>query len=362
MERKGSIFPLINTGCWLGDKLSVKNSKLDLFLKQTARLVDPVIKEILTKYLSKENQKLIKYQISIGGKRIRPALAIFSSRLLRGKMKDVLYPAAGLEILHNYTLIVDDIIDNSLLRRNKPTVWFNFGRSIAQCLGMDYSAALFQAASYSKKAVEISELFAKTLKEIVDGEILDILFEEKGRPEEPYIEKNRYQKVTKKDYFKMVSKKTASLFQASCQVGGICAKASKKELRALKNYGFNLGMAFQISDDILDIFGKEELFGKEIGKDIKERKRGNIVILFALEELSSKERKNLLKIIKKKKIKNRDVEKAVGLIEKTKAQEKAYQLGKSFIEKAKKNLNLLPQNKWNSVLRELADFIMERKK
>ncbi len=83
----------------------------------------------------------------------------------------------------------------------------------------------------------------------------------------------------------MVSEKTAALFQASCEIGGICANAKKRQLKVLKNYGFNLGIAFQIRDDILDIFGDEKEFGKKIGKDIKERKLGNAVIFYALKEL-----------------------------------------------------------------------------
>ena len=335
---------------------------LSSLLEKTARIVDPLIEELLTSYVDERTKEIVNYQASTGGKRIRPALAILSCQLLGGKIEDVLYPAAGLEILHNYSLIIDDIIDNSNLRRGELSCWAKFGKSIAQCIGVDYSAAIFQAANKSKESVKISELFAKTMKIGVDGEILDILFEQSGRKNESYVVENRYREVTKEDYLEMISKKTAFLFQTSCEVGGICAGANHRKIEALKNYGFNLGMGFQIQDDILDIFGKKRLLNKGINKDIIERKRGNIVILLALKELPVATREKFLAIIGKKKIKEADIEQALNLIKKVNAYQKARELGKSFIEKSKENLKLLPQNKQNNILEMIAEFVIERER
>lgn len=336
--------------------------KLKSILVKFAKVVDPVIEKVVVSNVDKKFQKIVSYQTSTGGKRLRPALAIISCKMLGGKLKDVLYPAAGLEILHNYTLIVDDIIDNGNLRRGKPTTWFKFGKSIAQCIGINYSAAIFQTANRSKSSVLITELFTKTLKTLVDGEILDILFERAGRDEESYVVKNRYRKITEKDYFEMISKKTAVLFRTSCEIGGICVGAKEEKLNALRRYGFNLGMIFQITDDILDIFGKEREFKKKIGKDIEEKKEGNIIILLALKELSLADKNKFLKIMRKDKVNKKDIREAMKLIKKTNSRQKAYKLGKKFAQKAKNSLNVLPKNKWNTTLRELADFILEREK
>ncbi len=344
-----------------GEALKAKK-ELDLFLKKTAKTIDPVIQELLESYTDKKFHELINYQISTGGKRFRPALTIISSKLFGGKIKNVLYPAAGLEILHNCTLIVDDIIDHSQLRRGKPTTWFKFGKSIAECMGLDYLAAALEGANRSKKPAVISEIFVKTLKTILNGEILDILFEQRGREEEPYIVKNRYHRITNQKYYEMIGKKTAVLAQSCCEVGGICAGASNKQLEALKNYGFNLGIAFQIRDDILDIFGEEKKFGKKIGKDIEERKLGNIVILSALNELSKSEKEKILKIIRKKEIKNKDIKEAIKLIKKTNSYQETCYLAENFVEKAKESLKLLPENKWNKMLENLADFVIQREK
>jgi len=336
--------------------------KIRFFLEKWTKLVDPKIKEILSLSVSKRMQKLINYQVAMGGKRFRPALTIASCLVCNGKIEDALYPAAGLEILHNYTLIYDDIIDNSELRRGKPTVWFNFGKSIAQCIGMDYGASIFQAANRSKNSFVISEIFSKTIKNVVEGEILDILFEQSKREDEKYIMKNRYKNITEDDYLKMVSKKTSSLICACCEVGALVAEARESEIKALKNYGFNLGAAFQIKDDILDIFGEEKDFGKKIGKDIEERKLGNVVIFHALKEFSSKEKEEFLKILRKDKIESQDIKKAVNLIKKTKAQERSFSFGEKYIERAKESLKKLPKNKWNEFLSEIADFVIKRKK
>lgn len=335
---------------------------LKIFLEKTSQLVEPKIKEVLNIYVDKKTQKLLNYQIETGGKRLRPALTIAACLVCGGKMDDALYPAAGLEILHNYTLIIDDIIDNSIIRRSQPTTWAKFGKSIAECIAVCYSATIFQTANQSKNPTVISELFTKTMKIVAEGEILDILFEQSGRDDEKYIISNRYKKITEQDYLKMISKKTSALVEACCEIGGICSGAKKEQITALKNYGFNSGIAFQIQDDILDIFGEEKIFGKKIGKDIEERKLGNIVVLLALKELSSTEKKNTLNIFRKKEITNKDIQEVIKVINKTKAKEKAYLLGEKYTQKARESLKLLPQNKWNDILSDIINFALERKK
>jgi len=342
--------------------MSANQAQLNQMMAEFTKVIDPVIEKILVSNVDKKFQEIVKYPASTGGKRLRPALAIICCRLFGGNLKDVLYPAAGLEILHNYTLIVDDMIDNSVLRRGRPTTWSAFGNSIAQCVGIDYAATIFQSANTSKNPILISQLFAKTLKRLVEGEILDILFERSGRDDEPYVVENRFPKISEKDYFEMISKKTAALLQTSCEVGGICAEAKDQELEVLRKYGFNLGMIFQITDDILDIFGSEKKFQKKIGKDIEEKKEGNIVILYATKELKLPDKEELLGIMNQEKVGQKDIEKAVGLIKKTKSRERAYRLAQKFADEARSALETLPQNKWKATLNNLVDFILEREK
>ena len=338
-----------------------KRKELKLFLKKTAKKIDLIAKGFLKKDTDSKFYKLIDYQYSTGGKRLRPALAIISSNLLGGKLNNVLYPAAGLEILHNCTLIADDIVDHSQLRRGKPTTWHKFGKSIAEWVSLGYLASAFKSIKYSKETiVKLEEIFAKILKTIMSGEFYDILFEQKGREDEPYVKTNRYIEIKKRDYYKMAAEKTAFLFQSCCEVGGICSGASKQQLEHLKNYGFNLGMAFQIRDDILDIFGEEKKFGKKIGKDIEERKLGNIVVLLAMQELPKEKKEKILKVFKKRKIEDKDIKKVIEIIKTTNSRQQAEKLACNFLKKAKGNLKFLPQNKWNQLLEVFADFVVQR--
>lgn len=339
---------------------NMEGEKINFCLVKIAKEVNPKAKELLDMYISKENRDLVNYQLETGGKKLRPTLAVVSCLLCGGRIKDAIYPAAGLEILHNYSLIIDDLIDDSKFRRKKETLWANFGTSIAQCVGSSYATAIFQSAGRSKNSKEIVDVLARTIKTLADGEILDILFEFRGRENEPFITENRYKKVTEKDYFEMISKKTAVLFEACCEIGGLCAGATKSQIEHLKRAGFYLGMAGQIQDDILDIFGQEEKTGKQVGKDIYQRKRGNIVILYTMEALSSSEKKKLCMIMKKGVIINKDINTAMSLINKTNSCQRSLKIAKRYIEKAKKELSYLPHNKWNALLGQIADFIVER--
>ncbi len=328
---------------------------------QLVKIVEPAIERILSASTHKKYRNIIKYQVAAGGKRLRPVLAILVGKMTGGREKDILYPAAALEILHNYTLIIDDIIDHGKLRRNKPTVWKKFGRNITNCVSMAYAASIFDLPENQKNRNAITSVLAKTLKAITDGQIFDILFEQSGCDDESYVTKNRYSQISLKDYFEMVRKKTASLFMACAEVGGLCAGAPASKIKSLKNFGLNLGIAFQIQDDILDIFGEEKKFGKKIGKDIMERKLGNIVILLAMAEFNLQEKEKFLSILRKKRIKNSDVTHGIALLQKTNAQAKAQKLETSFIKKAQRALAELPQNKWNEILGELVDFLATRK-
>ncbi|MDD5739054.1 MAG: polyprenyl synthetase family protein [Candidatus Pacebacteria bacterium] len=339
-----------------------KTKKILEFLSQCQQKADPLLIEELTENVSKKFHPLVKHQIETGGKRIRPALTIACCHLLGGKTSDVLAPACGLEILHTYSLIIDDIIDNGLFRRNKPTVWAKYGKSIAQCIAIFYASSIFQTTQKSPKPLEVSGLFSKTLKTLIEGEILDILFEREGRREEPYIIEKRPKNISFKQYLEMITQKTGALLSACCELGGIIANANPKEMEALKEYGINLGIAFQMQDDILDMFGDEKSFGKKIGKDIEERKGGNLVLMMAFKKLSVKDKAKINSIMKQDKLIEADKKEIMGLIKKTNALIKSMETAKSYAEQAKKALKKLPQNHWNELLADLVDFVVERGK
>ncbi|HBG81783.1 TPA: polyprenyl synthetase family protein [candidate division CPR2 bacterium] len=343
--------------------MPITKESVKTYLTQWSQAVDPVILDLLNDGVGARNHELLDHQMKVGGKRIRPGLAIASCLCLGGKLEDVIHAAASLEILHNYTLIIDDMIDHSDFRRNEPTVWAKYGNSMAQCAGIDYAVSVFQGANKSPNVSRLTELLAKTLKAIADGEITDVSFERSGRENEPFVTKNRYKNISKEDYFEMISKKTAVLLKASCEAGGICAGGHWQEILMLGNYGFNLGMAFQVQDDILDIFADEKSFGKKVGKDIIEKKLGNVVILLALEELSAEDKEKIHGVLNSNHpVTEGEVKKVIELIKKTKAKEKAAKIARNYVEKARGELKSLPKNEWRELLSGLANFVIEREK
>lgn len=337
--------------------------ELEMFFKKANQKVEPVIKKFLREKADPSLRELLYYTIATGGKRLRPALTILSCEACGGEAEQAITSAAGLELIHNYSLIIDDIIDNGLIRRGKPTLWAKYGHAMAECLAIDFAASIFQSANSATHTKEITDLFAVTLKKIVEGEILDILFERKVRANEPYFTKEQPKKIEEKDYLQMIKKKTASLLSACCEAGVISSGSKNVEYKkALINFGYNLGIAFQLQDDILDIFAQEKKFGKKIGKDIEEGKGGNIVILLAQEELPGGDKAALQKILKQEEINQADIKKAMEIINKTKAQVAANTLKEQFIKKAKHNLSVLKESPAKDMLFTLADFVIVREK
>lgn len=339
----------------------MKNSKIKDELSRIGKLVQPSIDELLSANVVSANKAMVLHQCASGGKRIRPSLVLLSGMLFGANEKSLLYPAAAIEIMHNSTLIADDIIDHSEFRRNQPTVWKKFGQSMAECMVLDYVPSVFDGLVDSNNSSELVRLYSKTLKTIVDGEIMDILFERSGREDEDFVVQNRYKEISVDDYLSMISKKTAILLEACCRAGAIVADASKDQIDLIGEYGRNIGMAFQIQDDILDIFADEKKFGKKIGKDIIEKKQGNYVILMALNELDSVSKKYILDALNSdKEVSDEVVKKIINLIEKTNAKELAKTKANDFIDATVDCLEKLPKNEYNDTLKELAEYIVDR--
>jgi geranylgeranyl diphosphate synthase type I len=326
-------------------------------LTSLGKAVDPIMLSYIEKGADACFIPILKHQILAGGKRVRAALTILSCEAAGGEKSIAFKPAALIELIHNYSLIMDDIIDHGEIRRGKPTVRAKYSDVMAILAGMFYREVLDEIVDDCPNSTEMRKLMINAIKETIEGERLDILFEQAGRGEE-YIKKHRYKNVSLNLYFKMISKKTAALIKSACLAGGLSASASNEKLEALGNFGWNIGLAFQVVDDILDIYGEKT--GKERGKDIIEHKLGNIAVLFSLKELNEKEKIKLLNILRKPKVSRIDLNKALKLIEKTKAREKAYNLGQSFINEGKKAILNLQDSEAKSKLLSLADFILNR--
>ncbi|MEM0494642.1 MAG: polyprenyl synthetase family protein [Thermofilum sp.] len=318
--------------------------------------VEKLMEQSLLRHADPEFADAILYPIRTGGKRVRPALTILSC-LASGGSEEQAYPAAAaVELVHNYSLILDDIIDHSEVRRGQPTLWKKYGLSTAILVAVHYRETVSELLNETPDPKLFNEIAARTVKLIVDGERLDILFEQAGRSDEPYIVSNRRRHVSLNDYFAMIERKTAVLIQTACEFGALSARAPPDYVRALSEYGYSLGMAFQVGDDIIDIFGVEEKTGKVVGGDIREHKLGNIVLLLAVEEGSEK----LREILSKNDVTSEDIKEAIELVRRTSARERAERIRNDYVQRALKALEPLPETEYKSILRDVAVFIMKR--
>ncbi len=229
-------------------------------------LSDIVEKGICTLNLKREPEELyapIEYMFSIGGKRIRPRLALLAASLFTDNLTDsIIYPALGMEIFHAFTLIHDDIMDKADIRRGQPTVYKKWNDNIAILSGdvMSIMAYQYICRAQADKLPEVLELFSDTAAKVCEGQQYDMNYE--STPV-----------VTMEDYEMMIGLKTGVLLACSAKLGAILGGASKQDARALYDYGYKLGLAFQITDDYLDTFGDPAIFGKSIGGDITNNKK-----------------------------------------------------------------------------------------
>ena len=205
----------------------------------------------------------LRYMIAIGGKRIRPRLCLTTYAVFKNRFTPKLLEVAGaLEVFHTFTLLHDDIMDRSPLRRGQETVWKKWDEDTAILSGdvMQIDAYKRIAKAPGDKLEAVLGLFSKTAAEVCEGQQFDMEFE-------------RVPEVPMKEYCKMIGLKTAVLLACSAKMGALMAGAGEKECQALYDYGYQLGMAFQVADDYLDAFGDEKVFGKKIGGDISNNKK-----------------------------------------------------------------------------------------
>ena len=210
----------------------------------------------------------LRYMIAIGGKRIRPRLCLTAYSFFSDTFDEgILAPASALEVFHSFTLMHDDIMDRSPLRRGVPTVWKKWSEDTAILSGDVMLIDAYQRIAKAPKAVldRVLALFSRTAAQVCDGQQFDMEFE--SVPEVPM-----------EDYNKMIGLKTAVLLACSAGMGALIGGASQAECDALYQYGYELGMAVQVADDYLDAFGDEKVFGKPIGGDIVNGKKSWLTV------------------------------------------------------------------------------------
>ncbi len=243
-----------------------------------------VNKAILNLSYNEEAEKLndpVKYILSIGGKRLRPVLALVACNLFSDTIDDAVIPATGLEVFHNFTLVHDDIMDHAPFRRNLPTVHnkWNLNQAVLSGDVMAFIANECFLQTPPRHLLKVFRVFNKAAIEVCVGQQLDIDFEKAAI-------------VLHEEYLRMIELKTASLIAASAKIGAVIGGSDDRDADILYEFGKNLGLAFQIQDDLLDIYGDIKVFGKIPGGDIISNKK-TFMLVKALELASTEQSKQL---------------------------------------------------------------------
>jgi geranylgeranyl pyrophosphate synthase len=289
-------------------------------------------------------QAVIDYLIGAGGKRLRPALTLMAANFYPVDKEKSYSLAASVELLHTATLVHDDLIDNSLFRRGLPTLNASWTPG-ATILTGDYLFARSAELAAETDNVRIVRIFAQTLMTIVGGE-LQQLFND-GHDRVP----------SREEYHQRIYAKTASLFAAGTETGSILCGAPEDEIQALRNYGYHLGMAFQIVDDILDFRGDEDRMGKPVANDLRQGIATLPVMLFAEK---SPNHPTLLKAVRREAVNDKEILALVEQIRASGCVEAAMEEARRFASQAQADLATLPHNPYREAMYGIADYTVAR--
>jgi octaprenyl-diphosphate synthase len=288
------------------------------------------------------------YLRASGGKRVRPALTILSNYTVGGAAgnNNVVQLATVMEMLHTATLVHDDIIDNADTRRNRTSVNARFGNQTAVLMGDWLYMSAFET-SLKERSLEILDILTRLTRKMTEGELIQLTL--LGRTD-----------ISETEYFNVLQRKTAFLFSACCEIGAILGKATVEQQNALRDYGMNLGTAFQLADDWLDFTAEDEILGKASGADLLE---GKITLpLLLLLQKESNIRNDLEQIMLDGDYKKISRESILNKLEKHDTLEETRRRAYSFAEKARKNLEVLPVSKYREALEAIPIYMIERNK
>ncbi|NLT50333.1 MAG: polyprenyl synthetase family protein [Ignavibacteria bacterium] len=325
----------------MADKLTKISKPIENELKQFSLLFRETMKtkvalvNLITSYILKQK-----------GKKIRPTLVLLSAKIA-GKVNERSYRGAILvELLHTATLVHDDVVDSSEERRGFPSINAVWKNKVAVLIG-DYLLSRGLLLSVDNNDTDFLQVMTRTVKRMSEGELLQ-------------ISKTRKLNIDEETYFRIISDKTASLLSTCCEIGALSAGDDLKIRNSLKNYGENLGIAFQIKDDILDFNGKNGFLGKPLGGDVKEKKI-TLPLIYALNKSDKAERKKIIHLIKNGK-KKENLKKVVDIVNFSGGIEYAEKVANDYINRAKNELAIFPDSEIKKSLNDLLDFVVNRTK
>ena len=321
-------------------------------LKKRADFFNKELEKFLSKGEPETLYDAVRHLPLAGGKRLRPSLAILSCEAISGDVRNVMPLAIALELIHNFTLVHDDVMDKSKLRRNIPAVHIKFGEPTAIIAGDLLFTKAFEAMHGISgdlsvfKNVELGLIDCS--REISEGQQLDMEFEKR-------------QNVAEDEYLNMILKKTAVLFMYAAEAGAILGGGTREQINALNEYGKSLGLAFQIHDDYLDMSSDEKTLGKDIGNDIRNGKK-TLIAVHCMNNVYGDDKKLFGKIFGNLKATEEEVKQVYNLFNEVGSVEYAKNTAMNYCDKAKKALEVIPDSDAKQILLELAEYSIKREK
>ena len=299
----------------------------------------------------KDEEKLITltagHLIKAKGKKIRPILTLLVSKMLNYKGNADVTLAVCIEFIHNATLLHDDVIDTGKIRRGKLSANQIWGNKVSVLVG-DYLLSRAFKLMVKNKSLKLLEILSQTSLILARGQIQD-------------VGNNQNVNLTEKKYLSIIDAKTAELFRISCFLPTIITDQNKKNQKIFNDFGFNFGMAFQLSDDVLDYFGDSSKMGKSVGKDFFEGKV-TYPVIHCFKKSDKKSKKIIAKLFFKRKRSKKDLAVLLNLMKKTNTYKSSIEFVRKYAEKAKTNINKFEGNKYKVYLDELVDHLIIRDK
>ena len=315
---------------------------------QYKALVDRYLVDAIQQTKPQSLYRPLKYVLAGSGKRIRPVLVLLCCEVVGGKSEQALHASVGIEILHNFTLVHDDIMDNADARRGRPTVHTRWDSNTAILVGDELLALAYHILlrTSSRRISEIANVFTDGVIEVCEGQAYDKEFETRAS-------------VSVDDYLLMIRKKTGKMVAVSTEIGGLIGHATADELSALRSYGELVGRAFQVQDDLLDVIGDEKKFGKTIGGDLKEGKK-TYLLLEALRRARGEDKKLLKTLIRNRGVAKGKVRQFRRIFDTTGAIEAARVFVQHDIAQAKMELEKLKPSAARDMLYWFTDMLLHR--
>ena len=299
----------------------------------------------------KDEEKLITltagHLIKAKGKKIRPLLTLIVSKMLNYKGNADVTLAVCIEFIHNATLLHDDVIDTGKIRRGKLSANQIWGNKVSVLVG-DYLLSRAFKLMVKNKSLKLLEILSQTSLILARGQIQD-------------VGNNQNVNLTEKKYLSIIDAKTAELFRISCFLPTIITDQDKRTQKIFNDFGFNFGMAFQLSDDVLDYFGDSSKMGKSVGKDFFEGKV-TYPVIHCFKKSDKKSKKIIAKLFFKRKRSKKDLILILDLMKKTNTYKSSIEFVRKYAEKAKTNINKFEGNKYKVYLDDLVDHLIIRDK